>query len=150
MTNCTDNESTVEFDQNKLKDEVEIEMGRFYEQAKVFNVDEAMSFFNNDKGIIIHLNSNFFTFDEFKNLLKSEYGKREKQDFIFEEPVIKVLSKDIVLVITKKVNDYYLKTGEHEMRNSSETFIWKKVNNKWMIEFYNGFITKAAEETYRN
>lgn len=133
--------SDDEVAKKKIIVEVTKELDKFYAIAKVFNVDSLMTFFNKSTETVQIVNGKSFSLDEFRMLLQNEYSLRKSQKFIFESPVIEVISEDAVLVITKKRNEFELKTGGNVAKNTTETFLWRKINGKWLVDLYYGIIT---------
>lgn len=146
---CSEKECCTDMNNSKVIEELKIDIDNFYKAAKELNVESIIAFFNSNPETIHIVNGNYFSNEDFKNLLETEYSKRENQQFVIEEPIFNIISNDAALVITKKANEFKLKDGITTIRYTVETMLWKKTNGKWKIDVYNGYISTFPDDKYK-
>ncbi len=154
IVGCSDDNSLAssdvsEKDKETITNEIKGELAKFYDYGEKMIVDSITAFFSPDSQSVRLLNGTYLSKEEFQALLSSEYTKRKSQKYEFEDFVIKVLSKNIVMSITKKQIFYEHTELGNTIRYTTENMLWKKVDGKWVIDIYDGLTSKLPDENLK-
>jgi len=154
IVGCSDDNSVAssdfsEKDKEAISNEIKGELSKFYDFGEKMIVDSILSFFSSDSQSVRLLNGTYLSKEEFQALLSSEYSKRKSQKYEFETFVIKVLTKNIAMSITKKQIFYEHTDLGNTIRYTTENMLWKKVDGKWVIDIYDGLTSKLPDENLK-
>jgi len=147
--NSVANSDVSEKDKETVSKEIKAELAKFYDFGERMIIDSIVSFFSSDSQSVRLVNGTYLSKEEFQALLSSEYSKRKSQKYEFEDYVIKVLSKNIAMSITKKQIFYEHTELGNTIRYTTENMLWKKVDGKWVIDIYDGLTSKLPDENLK-
>gem|GEM_PF-4445841 len=131
----------------QVTDEVTAESDKLLKAIETLNVDAIFAFFNTDAGTICQNNGTTNSVPVFRQIITGYFPRLNKEKLTFDKPVIKVLAPDAALLVCSGRLEAELKTGEKNVVYTAETYLWKKINGKWLIDFmHESLITMPDDE----
>lgn len=112
---------------------IDMKMKEIIASAEALDVDRTFADFSRDKNAVFFFNDKAYSLTALLGIFKEMYGnmKSQKMDFVYSKVV--VLGPDSAAWIAYGKDMSESKKGTISKENLTETWIWQKIEGKWVV-----------------